>query len=163
MKKTDVIHVSPSRRAKEAQRTLIQFTVSIAGLFLAAKLAIAAPSFVPTVNVTDALLKDGHSKVWKQHPGFNDPDQKYFIAARRSDGAIAIVTRSVYDPKNVSLLVYFIKCGVPKDFSSIITNAATFNAALAHPAIDDPSAASLPIEEGSAMNDLYQSVCAKNR
>ncbi len=146
------------------RRSLRNSVVPAISLLLASKLVMAAPSFEPQVNVTDALLKAENSKVWKQNPYFDDKDKQYLIAARRSDGAVAIVTRSRSegDPKTLVFFRYFMKCGTRKQWSLFLPNAAAFNAALAHPDIDDPENRGFPLVEGSSNEMLYETVCGKN-
>lgn len=146
-------------------RSLRYAVLPVIGVLLATQLVTAAPAFKSNVTVTDALLKSRHSQLWKQHPGFDDKDSQYLVAARRSDGTVAIITRSLDDPKpgSITAVGYFMKCGVRKDWTIFIANAAGFNAALAHPSIDDPTIEGSELPEESANDVLYQRVCDKRQ
>lgn len=124
---------------------------------------MAAPVFKPEVNVTDELLKARNSKIWKQHPYFEDKGSQYLVAARRSDGAVAILTRSINGPapKDITVVGYFMKCGIRKDWTIFFANAAAFNTALTHPSVDDPADEGSDMVEDSANETLYQTVCEK--
>ncbi len=153
----------PESRPGILRRSLRNSALPLIGILLTTELAMAAPSFKSEVTVTDALLNSRHSKLWQQHPGFDDKDSQYLVAARRSDGTVAIITRSLDDPKpgSITAVGYFMKCGARKEWTVFFANAAAFNAALAHPRVDDPTVEGSPLVEESANEMLYQHVCDK--
>lgn len=151
-----------NRVTSKAYHLTVISAFAVFALALTTKLAVAAPAFKPKVQVTDALLQNRTSKIWKQHPWTDDPGYQYLVAAQRPDGAVAVLTRVWHpDSKTLSIIGNFMKCGVHKIWAIPLPNAAAFNAQLAHPDIDDPQVGGFPLVDESANDVLYHAGCGK--
>jgi len=135
-----------------------------ATMVLYANVVSAAPGFQVDVNVTDALLKDRHSKVWKQNPSAVNELYKYMIVGRRPDGAVMVLYQqpSSMNPKKIFVSGDFFKCGVKQDWPIFeVDGANDVNNLLKKPLLDDASNISMPISEGADVAVVYHAVCGK--
>ncbi|CAB3772182.1 hypothetical protein GQ57_32530 [Burkholderia sp. MSh2] len=122
----------------------------------------AASGFQVEVNVTDALLKNPHSKLWKQDPSAGSPDYKYLVVGRRPDGAVMVLYRQpdLTNERKIRLSGALFKCGIKRDWPILfIDSAADVKKQLEHPFLDDPSHEGISFMEGSDVAIVYQAVC----
>lgn len=124
----------------------------------------ATEGFRVEVNVTDALLTDRHSQVWKQDPSAVNENYKYLVVGRRSDGAVMVLYQQpgIKDETKLFLSGTLFKCGVKKDWPIYqIDNAADVKKQLEQPLLDDPRREAWPISEGTNVAVVYDAVCRK--